>query len=172
MKLYSQVKIQSCLFLLLTLISILIFGCSKELSKNDTINIENDKERLILKLNLRIHIMSDIIMIHPSGLNMPSWISNEDVSEIILPEINSIWEQADIKWKIESIVQEDVVKSELYEESIAFISNTKRDLQGRSNPKRLPSVDRTPPPGLKVITLAIRATASLLTLYFFSQSSA
>ena len=138
MKLYSQVKIQSCLFLLLTLISILIFGCSKELSKNDTINIENDKERLILKLNLRIHIMTDITMIHPSGINMPSWVTSTNVKDIIVPEINLIWKQADINWKIESIIEENVFKDQSYEESIRFIASTERDSEGRSNPERLP----------------------------------
>ena len=124
---------------ILILILLSLNSCSKNSKEDNPFKIvENNLERSIIELNLRIHIMSDIIMIHPSGLNMPSWISNEDVSEIILPEINSIWEQADIKWKIESVVKEDVVKSELYEESIAFISSTKRDSQGRSNPERLP----------------------------------
>jgi hypothetical protein len=90
------------------------------------------------KLNLRFHIMTDIIMEHTSGVSMESWVTTNDVSEIIIPEINAIWKQAKIIWVVESIIEEDVVKHNNYEESIAFIASTERNSDGQSDPARLP----------------------------------
>jgi len=92
----------------------------------------------LIELNLRIHIMTDITMIHSSGLVMENWVSPKDIEEIIMPEVNAIWSQANIKWVIESIITESVVKGQSYEESIAFIASTKRDSAGHSDSDRLP----------------------------------
>ncbi len=95
-------------------------------------------EQTVYKLNLRVHIMKDITVIHSSGLRMDSWVTPEDVTKIIMPEVNSIWKQAGIQWVIESIIEENIVKSDSSEESIAFIANTKRDAEGHSDSDRLP----------------------------------
>jgi len=123
---------------------VLLFACSNNqttsVNDDDPIVIDdNDNDRLpIIELNLRIHIMTDIVMTHSTGTTMNSWVTPKDVKETILPEINKIWEQAGIFWLIESIIEEDVVKGNSYEESINFIVNTKRDSNGSSNPARLP----------------------------------
>ena len=68
---------------------------------------------------------------------MNNWVTPKDFNEIIILELNEIWSQADIKWDIESIIEEDIIKFEGYEESIIFIASTERDSEGRSNPERL-----------------------------------
>jgi len=123
-------------FRLLLLLSVAMAGCS------DPIRVLGDDEeipveRAVIALNLRFHIMMDITVMHSTGLSMDSWVTPSDVTEII-EEINAIWGQADIQWLVESIIEEDVVKGEAYEESIAFIASTGRDLGGRSDPARLP----------------------------------
>ena len=52
--------------------------------------------------------------------------------------MNAIWEQAKIKWVIESIVEEDVVKDVSYEHSVYYIAHCVRDEEGHSDPARLP----------------------------------
>ena len=122
----------------LVLVLCLLFSCENAKDVNPVIIIDDKPERSVIELNLRIHIMQDISMSHSSGVIMGSWVTSNDVMEIIVPEINTIWEQADIKWIIESIVEEDVVKGDNYEESIIFIASTKRDSEGHSDPARLP----------------------------------
>ncbi len=98
-------------------------------------------EKTVYHLNLRIHLMTDITMTHSSGISMDSWVTPSNVRDIIMPEVNEIWKQANIQWVIESIIEEDVVKHNAYEESIAFIASTKRDSKGRSDRKRLPHLN-------------------------------
>ena len=123
----------------LILITIFLLSCLD--SSKDVVPIvipDDNKERTVFELNLRVHIMCDITMIHATGLSMSAWVTPEDVTETIIPEINAIWEQADVHWNIESIIEENVVKGDAYQESINFIVNTKRDSEGRSDPERLP----------------------------------
>ena len=91
----------------------------------------------LIKLKLRVHIMKTSPWTHSSGVLMNNWVTPKDFNEIIILEINEIWSQADIKWDIESIIEEDIIKFEGYEESIIFIASTERDSEGRSNPERL-----------------------------------
>ena len=125
---------------LLILASVFFFSCTDRASDifPDTVADNDDKGKTIYELNLRIHLMRDITMNHSTGLPMDSWVSVSDVTDTIIVEINAIWQQADIHWLIESIIEEDVVKDDTYEESIAFIANTKRDSEGHSDPARLP----------------------------------
>ena len=135
---------KSCFFLLCFL---LLLNCSNNAPSiqptEDTITIDDDGDGddvkfSINELNIRVHIMKDIIMMHSTGTAMNSWITPTDVTETIIPEVNKIWEQAGIVWLIESIIEEDVVKGVSYQESINFIVNTKRDANGSSDPARLP----------------------------------
>lgn len=118
-------------------------GCSSD--SQDTSNnapvivIEEEEEPLsTIELNLRVHIMTDITMFHPSGQEMESWVTPEDVTETILPELNAIWENAGIHWKVESILIENVVKGPTYQESLVYLVNAVRDSEGRADPERLP----------------------------------
>ncbi len=155
-----------CCSHLLILISIFFFSCSN--SSNDAIPvaiIDDNVEKIVYELNLRIHIMKDITMIHPTGLRMNSWVTPGNVTKTIVPEINAIWKQADIQWIIESIIEEDVVKGDTYEESIAFIANTHRDSEGRSDPARLPHLYSLMQP--QYMSMADELGKNLFHIYFF-----
>ena len=127
-----------------TIFLVFLYNCSSSESSNrdDEIEIIDDTEDVktmdTIVLNIRVHIMKDIIMTHPTGQIMTSWVTPANVTEIIVFEVNKIWEQAGIVWSIESIIEEDVVKSDTYNESLVFLANTKRNSQGRSDPARLP----------------------------------
>jgi hypothetical protein len=127
-----------------TILLVFLYNCSSSESSNrdDEIeiidNTDDVKTRDTIVLNIRVHIMKDIIMTHSTGQIMTSWVTPADVTEIIVIEVNKIWEQAGIVWNIESIIEEDVVKSDTYNESLMFLVNTKRNSQGRSDPSRLP----------------------------------
>lgn len=108
-----------------------------DMMEDDIPDIDNPVQKKI-ELNLRVHIMTDIEMTHSTGLVMDSWVKPADVEEAIIPELNSIWNKANINWTIESIIEEAVVKGEAYQESLNFIVNTERDENGNSNPDRLP----------------------------------
>lgn len=125
---------------LFTLIPVLLLNCDdgpSEFVPGDA-SMDDEVELAVIELNLRIHIMKDITMLHPTGTVMESWVSPTDVTEKIIPELNAIWDQAKIKWRIESIMEEAVVKDNTYEASINYIVNCKRNAEGESDPARLP----------------------------------
>ena len=124
-------------------LSILLFSTS--CNQVDSIdNQEPDSETEIesqlenINLNLRVHLMQSEPWVHPTGTEMSSWVTPSDIENIVIPELNRIWEQARITWNIESIIEEEIFKYDGYESSIEFIINTKRDEDGRSDPNRLP----------------------------------
>ncbi len=100
-------------------------------------NTSSDAEENI-KLNLRVHLMQSEAWIHPKGSEMNMWITEDDVRDSILPEMNSIWSQAKIEWTIEQIINEPIVEYTGFEEDIEYIINSKRNDQGRSDRARLP----------------------------------
>lgn len=134
----SKIKFYKSCFILV--LSLFLFSFTSD--SFDVLPVSNKDvntgDETVYELNLRVHIMKDIKMVHSSGLIMDSWVTQEDIIETIIPEVNEIWKQANIKWVIESIIEEDVVKSDSYEESIAFIASTKRDAKGHSDSDRLP----------------------------------
>jgi hypothetical protein len=125
------------------LLSVLLFSCSDgptEFNQDDFSSYDGNKdtELSLIELNLRVHIMKDIVMPHATGVIMDAWVSPDDVRERIVPEMNAIWDQAKIKWVIESVIEEDVVKGDTYDQSLNFLIHTKRDAEGHSDPARLP----------------------------------
>jgi len=139
--LFISSKKRWCFSCFLFFVFSLFSGCSTS-SKDigSDYNPNDDKEVLvpIYELKLRIHIMKDIIMVHPTGVSMDAWVTPNDVRKVIIPEVNAIWSKAKITWVIESIVEEDVVKNNTYQQDINFIVNCGRNSEGESDPVRLP----------------------------------
>ena len=91
-----------------------------------------------IDLNLRFHVMQDDPWIHGSGNAMPSWVSEGDIVETLMPELNDIWQQAGIHWSIEKIIQEPVQTYDGYQDDVRYIVDSQRDSEGKSDPERLP----------------------------------
>jgi len=116
-------------FIRIVLACATIFSCSKKKSEDD------DHE---IKLNLRFHLMRGTPWVHPTGVTMESWVTKENVTDTIFPEINAIWSQANISWSSESLVEEDIVVGTGYQTAVDYIVNSARDDEGESDPNRLP----------------------------------
>lgn len=129
---------------LLIIISLFLFHCSSSPTNNsndDTVVIieeEEDETFSTINLNIRIHLMKDIVMVHPTGTSMDSWVTPDQVRDIIIPELNAIWDQANIIWVIESIIEEEVVKGDNYQASLNYVVNAVRDSDGKADAARLP----------------------------------
>ena len=74
-------------------------------------------------------------------------ITKQLLDEQVLPEVNKIWAQADIKWNLVKVHDELVVKENYERLPLGFptnflglksiVENAKRDNQGKSDPRRL-----------------------------------
>jgi len=121
------------LFLFYTTISgsgLIRFAESKEVSES------------AIELNIRFHIMQGKSWKHPRRVEMNTWVTAEDIKEKVLPEINSLYSQSDIRWKLERIIKEPYHEYEGDTQDVQFIINTKRDKNGRSDKRRLPRLYR------------------------------
>lgn len=121
-------------------ILILLLGCNRGDNNKNAINVSKvtEQEMPLIELNLRFHIMQDIVIPHPGGIDIEAWVTPDDIKNIIVPEMNAIWDQAKIKWNIESIIEENVVKDSDYDQKVNYLATCKRDSLGHSDPARLP----------------------------------
>ena len=124
-------------------------------SKNSTLN-----------LKLRVHLMRDITMTHKTGSIMTTdHITPNIVRTEIVDYINNIYNQANLKFKIEDVIEENVIKSENYQKGIEIILNAKRDSQGKSDPSQLkPLYDMMDP---SYQTKNIKSKKNLYHVYIF-----
>lgn len=105
-----------------------------------SVNCPGDDGQLV-ELNLRLHIMRDQDWVHPSGARMNNdHIQHTDVVDVLLPEVNRIWKQANIRWKLESVLEEDIVRGASTAADVDYVVRADRDASGRSDPARLPLI--------------------------------
>lgn len=83
--------------------------------------------------------MRDDDWVHASGAQMNNdHIDPAVIINLIMPDVNRIWKQALIRWIVESIVEEQIVHDETYDSDVADVLAAQSDVNGRSDPARLP----------------------------------
>lgn len=122
----------------ITLLALIFFAyCACHIYGYNTAGSDSSDRTNMLHLNLRFHIMKSAPWKHPSGERLNCWVTKRDVEKSILPQLNEIYKRANIIWKIESIIEEDIVKFDGYRHSIEYVLNTNRNSRGKSDPNRL-----------------------------------
>lgn len=87
-------------------------------------------------LPLRIYVV-DNMPVAKRGLVMNSWVEERHIREVILPEVNRIWRPANISFTLQQFARISARDSEKKEKLIRGIAESRRDLSGRSDPKRI-----------------------------------
>jgi Metallo-peptidase family M12B Reprolysin-like len=91
----------------------------------------------VISLRLRFHLMRNVTMV-VDGVSMDtSFLRESDFSSTIIPEVNRIWAQANIKWTLDSVNSENVIKGTGYESGLKLIETAARDSDGHSDDARL-----------------------------------
>lgn len=112
-------------------LSIIIALISLSISAQNTSSSKNKKldrsEKLTPKL--RFHIMKSEPWQHSSGQELSSWVSKEDIQKSVMPQLNKIYKSSNIEWQVESIIEENIVKSKDNLNSIECILNATRDIR-------------------------------------------
>ena len=81
----------------------------------------------LIELPLEIYIIEGAPVVI-RGNRLESWISKDDVVETILPEVNRIWRQADIRWKLRKVVTHRIEPGPAQAELTHVMSGFRRDL--------------------------------------------
>lgn len=109
----------------LGLIVLLLAACVG-LKENDT--------RVVVPV--KFHIVTDMPMTK-DGLVMDSWVSEADIKETVLPEINRIWAPAGISFKSEKISFSRSLAPDNKTDLVNYIVQAGRDSAGKSDPERI-----------------------------------
>lgn len=90
----------------------------------------------LIEVPLRFHIVTDLKM-DKGGLVMQSWLTQAEIKNTVLPELNRIWQPAGIAFKIEAIVKSEALNPPGRAELIKYVVNSHRDSSGKSDRKRI-----------------------------------
>lgn len=91
----------------------------------------------LIRLPLRVHLMTELKMAHPSG-RMGCWLKEDAEVQAVVREVNLIWKQANIEWFVESVVRHTPYSVD--SSATEYIVNAKRDENGRADRARIPKV--------------------------------
>jgi hypothetical protein len=85
---------------------------------------------------VRVHIVRDLVM-PKEGLAMQSWVTDQQVRDVILPEVNRIWRAADIAFRLDTVGDAATRRPPDHRERIHAVVTAQRDADGESDPERI-----------------------------------
>ncbi len=83
----------------------------------------------VIVLPVRVHLIQGATM-NVKETKLDLWVKAEQVKQVLLPEVNRIWKPADVRFEIESIIEEVIPESPLRAKVLAQIAAFKRDAVG------------------------------------------
>lgn len=93
-----------------------------------------------ISVPLNIYIVEDLpITVKQQAL--PNWITQNDLRNIVLPEVNRIWSRANLQFTIRSISVIHIKPQKEMENLIHKISAATRDTSGKSDPSRIKALN-------------------------------
>lgn len=90
----------------------------------------------VLTLPLRFHVIDQLVM-QKDNLKMGSWVSEQDIRNTLMPEVNRIWKPADIKFRVDHIMRSNAIDHRNKSRIIDYVVNARRNREGKSDPKRI-----------------------------------
>lgn len=90
----------------------------------------------VITVPVRIHVVRDLVM-PKDGLAMQSWVTERQVRDVILPEVNRIWRAADVAFRLDAVGQVPTRSRPDRRELIDAVVDAQRDADGESDPERI-----------------------------------
>lgn len=90
----------------------------------------------VITVPIQIFIITELDM-EKKGQIMTSWVKEDDVGNTLLPEVNRIWAKANIAFEINKVSTVAALRPPKRQQLIHDIVSSKRDTEGKSNPKRI-----------------------------------
>ena len=78
-------------------------------------------------LDMRVHLMRDVTMNVQGAAMTTNHITEAEVRNAIVPGMNEAWALANIRFRVESVVEEPVVKQSSYAQDLAIVQNSGRE---------------------------------------------
>lgn len=90
---------------------------------------------------LRFHLITGLAM-QKGTLKMREWVSASEIENQLVPEINRIWQAANISFSVERIFETPALEPSDRVKLVAGIVNAKRNAQGKSDRKRIKKLNK------------------------------
>lgn len=94
-----------------------------------------------ITLPVCIHIVSDLVM-DKRGRQMTGWITQSDIRNTVLAEVNAIWHPAGIRFDAVCIRSSRSLNPPQKERLLAGIANARRNADGKSDPERIKKLQK------------------------------
>jgi hypothetical protein len=90
----------------------------------------------VITVPVRVHIVRDLVM-PKDGLAMQSWVTEQQVRDVIVPEVNRIWRAADVAFRLDAVAAVPTRHPSDRRERIEAVVTARRDAEGESDPERI-----------------------------------
>lgn len=90
----------------------------------------------VITVPVRVHVVRDLAM-PKDGLVMQSWVTEQQVRDVIVPEVNRIWRAADIAFRLEAVGTAATRPLPDRRALIDAVVAARRDADGESDPARI-----------------------------------
>jgi hypothetical protein len=89
-----------------------------------------------IPLTLRFHVVTKLDIPKDSH-KLKSWITEDDIKNKVLPEVNRIWKTANISFNLDSVLFTPSLHPSNKKQITGYIANAKRDEDGKADPERI-----------------------------------
>ncbi len=89
-----------------------------------------------IPLSIRFHVVTKLA-IPKDSQHLKSWISEDDIKNKVLPEVNRIWKMANISFNLDSIFFTPSLNPSNKDQITGYLANAIRDEDGKSDPERI-----------------------------------
>jgi hypothetical protein len=90
----------------------------------------------MITVPVRVHIVRDLVMAK-EAFAMRSWVTDQQVRDVIVPEVNRIWRAADVAFRLDATGDVATRRPPDYRERIDAVVTARRDADGESDPERI-----------------------------------
>ena len=89
-----------------------------------------------IPLTVRFHVVTKLEI--PKGTHhLKSWISEDELKNKVLPEVNRIWKAANISFNLDKVVFTPSLNPADKKQITGYIANAERDDEGKADPERI-----------------------------------
>jgi len=89
-----------------------------------------------IPLTVRFHVVTKL-EIPKDSQHLKSWITEDDIKNKILPEVNRIWKAANISFNLDTVLFTPSLNPSNKKQITGYIANAERDEDGKSDPERI-----------------------------------
>lgn len=95
----------------------------------------------VIAVPVRFHVADNLVM-DKAGVSMNSWVTERQIRDTVVPEVNRIWQAAGVRVVVDGVVPATLIPAVDRGRWVDLIVNARRDEDGESDPERIRHLGR------------------------------